>query len=37
MMDLETAFERPDQNPMVEEKRATWPNDMLELGPGFVL
>jgi len=28
MKDLETAFGRPDQNPTVEEKRTTWPNDI---------
>jgi len=26
----------PDQNPTVEEKEATWPNEVAELGLDFV-
>ena len=26
-----------DRNPMAEEKRATWPNWVAELGPDFVM
>jgi hypothetical protein len=28
----DASFRRPDQNPTVEKKEATWPNDLHELG-----
>lgn len=31
----DAGFRRPNQNPMVEEKEAAWPNDLREPGSGL--
>lgn len=33
----DTGFRRLNQNPTVEKKEATWPNEEAELGPDLVL